>query len=123
MLEWLDFPSFSDSGLTNSFQIWLQIGDTEGVFFTYASIQGSADDSIVGAENRDGISGVNLGLNVDPLTDSDFTVVTSGPTPGGSVVIAYDAFGRRMGRWPIDARLTSDVTQGVTLERVRVRVT
>jgi subtilase family protein/fibronectin type III domain protein len=123
VLEWTDFPSFSDHSLTNSFQIWLQVDETEGIFFTYGTIGGSADDSIVGAENRDGSSGVNLGLNVDPASDSDFTIETSGPTPGGSVTITYDAVGERRGSWPTEARLTSNVMQGVTVERVVIQVT
>ena len=55
--------------------------------------------------------------------NSDWTIDTSPPTPGGFVEIAYQALGKLAGVYVIPARMTSDQTAGTTTERVTLTVT
>jgi subtilisin family serine protease len=123
IIEWRNVPVFDAPGRRQTFEIWIRTGDTEGISFAYGTINGggSADGLTVGAENRDGTSGVELGRL--PASGESFLVNTSGPTPGGSVTITYDAFGRREGEYDIFARLTSNVIVGTTTEVVHLTVT
>ena len=75
----------------------------------------------VGAENRTGTSGRNLGSI--PASNSDLRVVTAGPTAGGSVSINYKAFGRNAGVFDNIAVLTSDVMNGSASEKTTITVT
>jgi subtilisin family serine protease len=114
------------SNATRSFQIWIQLGATEGIWYTFGPDMGAGDPAGLntGAENRDGTSGKNLGpLNTIPAINSDLFVATSGPTPGGKVTITYDAFGRNAGVHDILASYTSSVVQGVTTDRETITVT
>ncbi|MGZ8652268.1 MAG: hypothetical protein ACXWX5_08850, partial [Actinomycetota bacterium] len=116
---------FYDTTDTVSFQIWLQEGATESVTFAYgADAPSSGDPAVgltVGAENRDGSSGVEISSAALPNTD--WTVVTSPPAAGGSVTITYDALGNAAGDHPLVAKLTSDATAGTTIEKVVIQVT
>jgi hypothetical protein len=93
VLEWDRVPTFGTAQL-QTFQIWIQT-DAESVTYAFGLVTGtgSSDGLTVGAENRDGSSGVMLGSV--PATGNDFTIVASPPVPGGSVTVTYDAFGRR----------------------------
>jgi hypothetical protein len=82
---------------------------------------GAADGLNAGAENRDGTSGVNM--SPLPTDNSDWTIDTSPPTPGGFVEIAYQALGKQAGVYVIPARMTSDQTVGTTTERVTLTAT
>ena len=112
--------------VTHDFQIWIGLtGDAnpgEDVTMAFGDLgAGSADGLNAGAENRDGSSGVNM----DPLPtdDSDWTIETSPPTPGGFVEVSYQALGKQAGVYVIPARMTSDQTAGTTTERVTLTVT
>jgi hypothetical protein len=121
--EWENVPTFSDAAQTRSFQLWIQLGSTEGIWFTYAKT-GPGDPGsglAVGAENRDGTSG--LRLDTVPAAGSDVAVKTAPPTPGGSVLLGYDAFGVRPGAYQLVARMTSDLTVGTATEAVNLTVT
>ena len=83
ILEW-DGAFAYGSSQANSFQIWIQLGDTEGVWYTYGTLDGPTDLLSIGAENRDGSSGVNLS---GAPTAADYVITTSPPKPGGSVTI------------------------------------
>jgi subtilisin family serine protease len=124
VFDWENVPIFGTT-TPRSFQVWIQIGATEGIWFTYGPAgqigPGSSDGLNVGAENRDGTSGQNLGSIPAPL--SDLRVITSPPTPGGKVTITYDAFGRNAGVHDILASLTSSVVPGVTTDRETITVT
>jgi subtilisin family serine protease len=121
VLEWANVPSFSDNSLTNSFQIWLETSATaEGISYEYGTIEGSADPLNVGAENRDGSSGVNLGSV--PATGAELSILTSPPVPGGAVTITYDALAVEPGIHEITAKMTSSVTEGTTIEVVTLTV-
>lgn len=89
--------------INNSFQTWIQTGDTEGVSFAYGTV-GGADGYPwqMGAENRDGSSGATLPLT-DPTLASltDWTVNTSPPAAGGAVTITYTASSMHAGTYPL----------------------
>jgi hypothetical protein len=57
-----------------------------------------------------------------PGSNRDWTINTSPPTPGGKVVIDYDAFGASRGRADLIARMTSNLTAGTTTQIVCVQV-
>jgi subtilisin family serine protease len=119
--EWIG--KVFDSNATRSFQIWIQLGATEGVWYAFGADMGAGDAGGLntGAENRDGSSGKNLGSI--PASGSDLFVATSGPTPGGKVTITYDAFGRNAGVHDILASYASNLVQGVTTDRETITVT
>ena len=106
-----------------SFQIWIQQGDTESMTYAYGDVTGAAapDGANAGAENRDGTSGQNI--SPFPVTNSDYTVATSPPVPGAKVVLGYDAQAKQRGLYQLVARLGSDITLGSTTEVVNLRVT
>jgi hypothetical protein len=58
-----------------------------------------------------------------PTSNSDWTIHTSGPTPGGRLEITYDALGKKQGVFVVPARMTSDQTVGTTTENVTLTVT
>lgn len=124
VLEWENVPTFSDVNVKDTFQIWVETAATaEGISYAFGATVNGPDPIglTVGAENRDGSSGVNLGSV--PAAGSDFSIRTSPPTPGGKVTITYDAFGRDTGTFDLVASLTSSVTAGTTTETVRISVT
>jgi subtilisin family serine protease len=123
ILEWRNVPVFDAPSERQTFEIWIRTGTTEGVNYAYERVagNGSADGLNVGAENRDGTTGVNLGRV--PADGEELTVNTEPPTPGGSVTITYDAFGRRAGEYDVVARLTSNITVGTVTEAVHLTVT
>jgi hypothetical protein len=110
----------------HDFEIWIGLtGDAhpgEDVTMAHGDLgAGAADGLNAGAENRDGSSGVNM--SPLPTDNTDWTVNTSPPTPGGLVQISYTAQGNQKGTWVIPARMTSDVTVGTTTEPVTLTVT
>ena len=110
----------------HDFQIWigLEADGTPGEDVTMAHGDlgaGSADGLNAGAENRAGTSGVNI--TPLPTSNSDWTIHTSGPTPGGRLEITYNAVGKRRGVYVVPARMTSDQTVGTTTENVTLTVT
>jgi subtilisin family serine protease len=105
-----------------TFQIWIQVGATEGIWYTYGtSGTGDPEGLNVGAENRDGSSGRNLGSI--PANNSDLRVIADPPIPGGKVTIGYDAYGRNAGVFDVLAALTSNVTNTTGTEKVTITVT
>jgi subtilisin family serine protease len=123
VLEWRDVAVFSAPGEKQSFQLWIRTGATEGIHFAYGTIVGSGDPVglNVGAENRSGTSGKNLGAV--PASGDEYTVVTGPPTPGGAVTINYKAFARSAGIFDVIATLTSNITPGETTKVVRLTAT
>jgi len=118
IVEWTDAPAWGTTQV-NSFQTWIQLGATEGTWFTYGELQGPSDALNVGAENRDGSSGVNLvGGPVLP----DYVITTSPPLPGGSVTITYKASASKHGTYVISASMTSDIVRGTSIRSVKLTV-
>ncbi len=118
ILEWDGADAYGTTQ-ANTFQVWIQLGDTEGVWYTYGTLGGPSDALSIGAENRDGSSGVNLG---GAPTAADYVITTSPPKPGGSVTITYRASSTRAGRYTVPASMTSDIVRGTTVRVVRLTV-
>jgi len=111
-----------------TFETVIQLGATEHIWNEYGHVSDNNNTTgvIIGAENRDGTSGVdqyyNPGIDVSggtttgsvPADGSEYEVLLSGPTAGGSVSIDYDATALKPGTYTETANLTSDVTPGVT---------
>jgi hypothetical protein len=110
------------AGPANSFQVWIQLGDTEGQWFTYGDLGGVTSPLSVGAENRDGSSGVNLDP-ADIASSPDWTITTSAPKAGGSVTIPYEAYGKKAGTYTITATLTADTMNAAAKQAVTLHVT
>ncbi len=121
--EWSNV-SFFDQSNTVSFQIWVQVGGNESVTFAYGPDAPSVGDSgsslEIGAENRDGTSAAVLPSS--GLPNTDWTVQTSPPAPGGSVTITYEALSHAPGDHPLVAHMTSDQTAGTTIKKVVIGV-
>lgn len=93
----------------------------EDVTIGYADLgTPSADGVNAGAENRDGSSGVNT--TPLPVDDVQYLITTSGPTPGGKVVLTFDAQGKVAGDYVLTARMTSDLTAGTTSAQAHIHV-
>jgi hypothetical protein len=121
VLDWDGVPTFGTTQ-TQQFQIWIQT-TAESITYAYGTItgSGSSDGLTVGAENRDGTSGVNLGSV--PASGSDYTITAGAPIAGGTVTVTYDALGRVPGVYDLPARLVTSITPGVTSEVVTIQVT
>jgi hypothetical protein len=120
--DWGNVPVFGTTQ-RQSFELWIQLGTTESITYAYGTTTppGATTGTNTGAENRDGTSGKNLGSF--PASGSGLTVNTAGPTPGGSVTLAYNAFGRNAGEFDVLATLTSSLTSGGATKNVHVTVT
>lgn len=117
--DWEAVDTFGQPASASSFQVWIQLGATEGTWFTYGALSAPSIDGLsVGAENRDGTSGVNLGA---APTAADYTITTSPPAAGGSVTITYGAEARKVGTYDVVANMTTDIMNSAT--RVPVRLT
>ncbi|MBA3431944.1 MAG: S8 family serine peptidase [Actinobacteria bacterium] len=124
VLEWEKVPDFTDHADISTFQIWVETTPgTEAISYEYGPVVGDGDPIglTVGAENRDGTSGVMLDRL--PLEGEEFSIETSPPIPGGSVTVAYDAHAKRVGRYRLSARMQSNLAIGTTTDFARVRVT
>jgi hypothetical protein len=121
--DWENVATFGNAADVHDFQIWTRIGATEGNHLVYGDVGvGSPDGLNAGAENRDGTSGVELAA-IPPPDNTEWTINTAPPKPGGSVSIAYKAQGRRVGVWDIFAELTTNVTVGTITDVVTLTVT
>lgn len=57
VVDWEQVPLFSIPTATNTFEIWLQTGGTEGITFSYADLAANPGPLMVGAENESGTVG------------------------------------------------------------------
>lgn len=120
VVEWEDVPTFSRNG-TNSFQVWIALGATEGTWFAYdgEQVPDAASGAVTGAENRDGTSGVVA----DPPSDGTvYAVTTAPPTAGGTVTFDYSATGVLRGSWDTWATLTSPLLRAIPAEQTTITV-
>jgi len=122
VVEWDNISEWGAAGeVTYTFQVWINT-DTEEITYTYALVQGdgTSDGLSVGAENRDGSSGTNLGTV--PAAGTQYSIETSPPAAGGSVTIPYQALGKVKGTFDIVATMRSEVQNGDTREVVTLVV-
>jgi hypothetical protein len=120
VVDWDGVRTFESASHTQQFEVWIQT-NVESVTYAYGTITGPTAPLNVGAENRDGSSGVNLGSV--PVSGSDDTITAGAPTAGGSVTVTYTAVGVRRGTYSLPANLESDITPGVTTRVVTIQVT
>ncbi len=118
----IDYDHVPDYGSakTNTFEVWIQLGDTEGQWLDYGHLDGPNGQALaVGAENSDGTSGVNVdATNLAP----EYFVATSPPVAGGSVTFGYDASSAKAGSYSLYAGLTSPIVKGYPIKRVAITV-
>jgi Subtilase family/PA domain/Fibronectin type-III domain len=133
--DWVvvDFESVRnyDTADTHTFEIWFRNSGfgsgsgpgSEQVTVVYGANGVGDPDTVteMGAENRDGSSGQNLGSY--PGNGAQLTVDMGQPTPGGSVAIPFDVTGKKTGTYHSDAALTSDQTPGTTIAPQALTVT
>lgn len=120
VVDWEAVDTFGVPASASSFQVWIQLGATEGLWLTYGDLSAPAIQGLsVGAENRDGTSGVNLG---GAPTAADYVIETSPPTPGGSVTINYEALGTKVGGYDLTAAVTSPIFSGTATKVVHITV-
>lgn len=110
VVDWDGVPAFGTARLS-SFQVWLQTGTTEGVSTTHGTMQGVPAGQRVnqGAENRTGTSGATYSGG----SDTDWTIHTSPPQPGGSVTVGYDAAASKAGTYVLAPTATTPLVKGV----------
>ncbi|WP_263731734.1 S8 family serine peptidase [Cellulomonas sp. SG140] len=107
-------------GPASSFEVWIQTGTTEGQWFSYGTLGGSAGAPLSsGAENRDGTSGVNI----TAASGTEWAITTAPPTPGGSVSLGYRATARQPGTQTLTARLSSPIIRATPVVQTAVTVT
>ncbi len=112
-------PAFGSS-ITNTFQVWVQLGAIEGQWLSYGTVGGPNGQPLaIGAENRDGTSGVNL---AGVVSDTEYVVTLAPPTPGGSVSFSYRASSRHAGRYDLLASLVTPIVKGTTAVKTTLTV-
>ncbi len=121
VIDWEGVPTYGTAD-AQSFEMWIQT-TAEAITYSFGTVTGTgaSDGLTVGAENRDGSSGVNLGSV--PVAGNEFAITAGAPTAGGSVTVTYDVLGRRSGTYDLLASLETDITPGVTTAVATVRVT
>ncbi|MDN3494799.1 S8 family serine peptidase [Planococcus sp. APC 4015] len=126
VVDYEDVPTYSSTLagplVTNTFQVWIQLGGTEGVWYSYGSdaIGDEAVASTTAAENRDGTSGVELAEL--PSAGDEYAVTTTPPTAGGTVTFDYTLKGLFWGTWSTFATLQSDQLRTIPAEQTRITV-
>jgi len=120
--SWLvvDFHAVKNfsNATTHTGEIWIQLGSSanEQITMTYGAANAAAGDpgSAMnwGAENRDGSSGKNLASA--PADNTEWRVVLSPPTPGGSATFTYDASADQPKTYSSTAAMTSNLTPGTS---------
>ncbi|HEY5489264.1 MAG TPA: S8 family serine peptidase, partial [Candidatus Limnocylindrales bacterium] len=87
-----------------TFEVWIQTNAGPGgerITFEYSQTgpSGEAGGLVVGAENRDGTSGVELSTPAvgTPPALTGYRIVAGTPTPGGTMSIDYTVTGRHVG--------------------------
>ena len=103
---------------THTFELWFRsstaLPASEEVTITYGAGNTASPDpgsgGNSGAENRDGTSGKNL---TTPANNTQWAVLASGPTAGGTAAISYDASSKKAGTYDTTAAMTSDQTPGI----------
>ncbi len=119
--------NFSNA-ITHTGELWFQLASgaagtdasSEQTTMTFGAANASAGDPGIpgalkvnwGAENRDGTSGKNFASA--PADNTEWSVDTSPPAPGGSATLHFDVSANKAGTYSSVASMTSDVTPGTT---------
>lgn len=109
-----------------SFQVWIQLGSTEGAWMTYGTVQGNGDGGFltVGAENPDGTKGQAVYLDGDGTLPSSGTELAVTGTPGftSSATVTYSAKGAYVGSYVNYAEVTGGPIDGIAVARFAGKV-
>ena len=117
VVDYAGVPTYD--GGPNTFQVWIQLGDSEGIWYSYDALSAPAADGLtVGAENRDGTSGAS----VAGTPSGEYVVTTAPPTAGGSTSFTYTAKGLRPGTGTLTATLQSPVIRGTAIDKDTITV-
>ncbi|MEP7378244.1 MAG: S8 family serine peptidase [Chloroflexota bacterium] len=134
--------------LTRTFQVWMYtaafldyVGATDDDYITFEYSAAQSGPSAVGvplnigAEDALGLTAAQLGPDSTGTLAPDTTtpclvtgtcggyfIVTGDSTPGGTITIDYDAFGKKTGNFDVKAMMTSDVSQGTDFQIVKIHV-
>jgi hypothetical protein len=109
VVDYAGVPAFGTT-IANSFEVWIQTGNTEGVTIAHGTMNGAnGQPANQGAENRTGTSGATYSGG----TNTDWSVNTSPPTAGGSVNITYAAAANRTGTYVLAPTATTPLVKGV----------
>lgn len=106
-----------------TFQLWMRLGGVESVGFAYPTTSRPTDPGLpylVGAENVNGSAGEQLPAGTLPTTD--LKVITSSPTPGGSLTYTIMISGDTVGAGSVVTNMNSPQIPGVTSVTSRVTV-
>ena len=120
VIEWEEVPTYSGNAV-NTFQTWIALGGTEGMWFAYRddAIADTESEGITGAENRNGTSGAVA----DPPRAGDvYVITTTPPTAGGTVSFDYTLTGVLRGEWDTWAALTSPQLRAIPAEQTTITV-
>jgi hypothetical protein len=122
VLDWDAVREYSTAN-AHSFQIWIQLGTTEDVTFTYGPNTGNGDGGFatVGVENRAGNRGQNVyvdGVGTLPSAGTELRV-TGTPGVASALTVAFDAkAGDTPAAWKNCASLTSSGFVGTSVSCV-----
>lgn len=120
VIDWSEVPTW-DGEAENSFQVWIQVGGTEGIWYSYGAdaVGDSGSGALAGAENRDGTSGVELPL---PSQNSSYAVLTAPAEAGGAVTFDYTLKGLAKGTWKTWVALRSPALNAIPMEQTKITV-
>jgi subtilisin family serine protease len=104
----------------NSFQTWFQLGDTERTSVANGTVNPAPPGYGLsqGAENRTGTSGATF----DGQSNTDWSITTAPPAPGGSVTVTYDASSSKAGTYLLAPKATTPVVKGTISKVVKLTV-
>ncbi|MDH3401400.1 MAG: S8 family serine peptidase [Chromatiales bacterium] len=92
IFEWNDVPQYGDDTARYSFQVWLEIGSSGNIWYTYGDMSdASLYRATVGAENSDGTLGASYyydGVGIAPLAGDEVKV---GSVVGGTASLSFQA--------------------------------
>jgi subtilisin family serine protease len=118
VLDWEAVKEYSSTA-TASFQIWIDLDDTEGISYTYGTLQGNGDGGFltVGAENAFGNRGASYyadGVGTLPAAGTELQVSSVPGQAGETKVVAFRAVGAQTGVYTMYAELASSLLDGTS---------
>jgi hypothetical protein len=131
--EWADATRYGRLAADShhSFQIWIA-GGSDQIHMAYGPNSPTEDQVTVGAENADGMVGVNYYVDTSPATlgdaegtpplEGDVLGISSVPSQRSAATITYQLRGDKDGKYANIAELTSSAFAGTNIVVVPVEV-
>ncbi|MDX1557103.1 MAG: hypothetical protein R3212_13815, partial [Xanthomonadales bacterium] len=88
VFEWEDVPHFGSTDAA-SFQIWIQVGASGNIWYTYGRMDNAGSEGTVGVEDSVGVLGSSYfydGAGTAPAVGTDLAVVS---TAGGTATLGF----------------------------------